>query len=71
MIDKLKKDVVRVTKMKYIEKDGVLKRIKSKKDLLKYFGSQKEIKNFMSEHNLSHKEEEDIARVIAFAESNG
>ena len=71
MIDKLKKDVVRVTKLKYIEKDGVLKRIKSKKDLLKYFGSEKEIKNFMSDNKLSHKNEEDIARVIAFAVSNG
>jgi len=70
MLEKLKKDIVRVTKLRYIEKDGALTRIKSKKDLHKFFGSKKDIKQFISKNKLSHKEEDDIAEVLVFA-TNG
>lgn len=71
MIDKLKKDLVRVTKLRYIEKDGELSRIKNKKDLLKYFKSKKRIKEYISENKISHKEEDDIVQVLSFAQKNG
>ncbi len=67
MLGEMKKDLVRVTKLRFIEKDGLLTRIKSKKDLLRFFGSKKTIKNYISKNKLSHKEEEDIAKVLAFA----
>lgn len=65
MLGELKKDRVRVTKLRFIEKDGQLTRIKSKKDLHKYFNSEKSIKKYISSNKLSHKEEHDIAQVIA------
>lgn len=69
MISRLDKDKVRITKLRYIEKDGVLTRIKKKKDLSNFFGSDKSVKNFISKNKLSHKEEGDIVKVVAFAEN--
>ena len=65
MLGELKKDRVRVTKLRFIEKDGQLTRIKSKKDLQKFFNAKKSIKKYISANKLSHKEEHDIAQVIA------
>ena len=69
MISRLDKDKVRITKLRFIEKDGVVTRIKKKKDLTNFFSTNKSVKNFISKHKLSHKEEGDIAKVIAFAEN--
>ncbi len=67
MLGELKKDRVRVTKLRFIEKDGALTRIKSKKDLQKFFNSDKSIKSYISKNKLSHKEEDDIAKVLAYS----
>ena len=67
MLGELKKDRVRVTKLRFIEKDGQLTRIKNKKDLLRFFNSAKNIKKYISNNKLSHKEEHDIAQVIAYS----
>ena len=67
MLGELKKDLVRVTKFRFIEKDGLLTRIKSKKDLHKFFNSEKTIKNYISKNKLSHKNEDDIAKVVAYS----
>ena len=67
MLGELKKDLVRVTKFRFIEKDGLLTRIKSKKDLHKFFNSDKTIKNYISKNKLSHKNEDDIAKVLAYS----
>lgn len=67
MLGELKKDRVRVTKLRFIEKDGQLTRIKSKKDLHRFFDSAKSIKKYISSNKLSHKEEHDIAQVIAYS----
>ena len=71
MIESLKKDIVRVTKLRFIEKDGALTRIKSKKDLHRFFNNSKEIKNYIKKNKLSHKEEADIAQVLLHFQSNG
>ncbi len=64
MLDKLKKDVVRITKLKYIEKDGELIRIKNKKDLLNFFKGAKDVKKYMSKNKINPKNEEDIVKVL-------
>ncbi len=70
MIDKLRKDYVRVTKQRFIESGGELFRVKSKKDLVDYFKSDKNIKKYISKNKLSHKKEDDIANIIAYYASN-
>jgi len=71
MLEKLKKDKIRLTKLRYIEKDGALTRIKSKKDFHKFFDESKQMKNYISRNKLSHKEEEDIARAVHYAFKEG
>ena len=63
MLGEMKKDRVRITKLRFIERDGELSRIKSKKDFEKYFG-MKSIKKYISKNKLSHKDENDIAAVL-------
>lgn len=70
MLGEMKKDRVRITKMRFIEQDGELTRIKSKKDLDKYFKSKSSMRKYISKNKLSHKSEYDIAHALmAFQES--
>lgn len=71
MLEKLKKDKVRLTKLRYVEKDGVLTRIKSKKDFYNFFDGSKRMKTYISRNKLSHKDEEDIARAVHYAFKEG
>ena len=66
MVSEMKKDRVHVVKLRYIEKDGELVRIKSKKDFENYFQSKKEIKKFIRKNKLSHKKEYDIAEALNY-----
>lgn len=64
MLGEMQKDRVRITKMRFIEQDGELTRIKSKKDLDKYFKSKSSMRKYISKNKLSHKSEYDIAQAL-------
>jgi len=64
MMESYKKDKVVLHKHRYIEKDGVLSRIKSKKDFKKFFSDYPSAMKLISSQKLNHKEEGDIARAV-------
>jgi len=64
MMESLKKDKVVLHKHRYIEKDGVLSRIKSKKDFKKFFKPYPDVLKYISSEKLNHKDEEDIAKAV-------
>ena len=66
MVSEMKKDRVRVVRMRYIEKDGELVRIKTKKDFEGFFKSKKGSKKYIKKNKLNHKKEYDIAEALHY-----
>lgn len=71
MMESLKKDKIVMHKHRYIEKDGVLFRIKNKKDFKKFFSDRPDIQKFISSQKLNHKHEGDIAKAVVEAYGAG